>query len=343
MTLKIGVLGAGSWGTTIANLLFEKGCSVTLWEFDEKKARELAMFRSLSFFPYITLSKELIITSDISSAVKNMDFVVFVVPSHTLRATAKKVSACGADLKNTVIVSATKGIENTTLKRMSEILEEELGSGTKGVAVLSGPTHAEEVAKKIPTAATAASKNEAAARAAQELFLCDYFRVYSSPDIAGVETGAALKNVLAIAAGICDGLALGDNTKAALVTRGLREIAALGIKMGGNPSTFFGLSGLGDLIVTAFSKHSRNRGLGEKIGAGKTLSESEKEIIMVAEGVKTSKSAVELAKKYSIQLPIIEQVYRILYENKSPREALMELMSREAKSETVLEIGRLCI
>lgn len=334
MNKNITVLGAGSWGATLAALLQEKGHTVTLWEFNAEQAKELSSWRVLSFFPHLTIPKDIIITSDIVSAVKNKDVIVFVVPSHTLRGVAKTISGLGADLVSTTIVSATKGIENGTLNTMSEIIAQELPQTSDRIAALSGPTHAEEVSQKIATSAAIASKNMLTSKFCQEIFMTSFFRIYTSDDIRGVETGAALKNVFAIAAGICDGMGLGDNTKAALVTRGMRELVKLGAKMGGRPGTFLGLTGLGDLIVTCFSRHSRNRALGEKIGKGKSLGDAEKELIMIAEGVKTAKSAYDLGKKYNLELPIIEQVYQILYENKPPKNAVNDLMTRKPKAES---------
>jgi glycerol-3-phosphate dehydrogenase (NAD(P)+) len=333
MEKKIGVLGAGSWGATLSALLSEKGYAVTLWEYNPDQAKELSSWRTLSFFPHLTIPKDIVITSDLSACINEKDFLIFAVPSHTLRDVARQIAALGTDLAATVMVSATKGIENNSLKRMSEIIATEIPNAGNRVVSLSGPTHAEEVSQKIPTIATVASVNLEAARAAQDIFMTPFFRVYTNPDIIGVETGGALKNVFAIAAGIGDGLGLGDNTKAALVTRGLRELVRLGVIMGGQKETYFGLTGLGDLIVTCFSRHSRNRAIGEKIGKGKSLSQAEKELVMVAEGVKTTRSAHELGIHYGIDLPITRQVYQILYENKSPKKAVQELMMRDAKPE----------
>ena len=252
MNKNIAVLGAGSWGATLAALLQEKGHTVTLWEFNTEQAKELSSWRALSFFPHLTIPKDITITSDLKDAVKNKDIVVFVVPSHTLRKVAKDVAALGTEITNTIIVTATKGIENGTLSTMSEIIAEEIPQAAGRIAALSGPTHAEEVSQKIATSAAIASKNRDIAEKCQDVFMTPYFRIYTLSDIKGVETGAALKNVFAIASGICDGLGLGDNTKAALVTRGLRELTRLGVRMGGQPSTFMGLTGLGDLIRNMF-------------------------------------------------------------------------------------------
>lgn len=333
MKKKIGVLGAGSWGATLSTILSEKGYEITLWEFNPEKAKELSVWRSLKFFPHLTIPKDITITSNLRETVENKDLLIFAVPSHTLRDVAKQISLLKADISATTIVSATKGLETGSLQRMSEVIISEIPEIGNQIAVLSGPTHAEEVSQKIPTVACVASVNSDVSLFCQEVFFAPYFRIYTNQDIIGVEAGAALKNIFAIAAGISDGLGMGDNTKAALVTRGLKELIKLGVKMGGQQSTFFGLTGLGDLIVTCFSRHSRNRAIGEKIGRGKSVPEAEQEIVMVAEGVKTTKAAYELAKQYEIEVPIIEQVYQVIYEGKPPKKAVQELMTREAKPE----------
>jgi len=333
----VGVLGAGSWGITLANLLSQKGNTVKLWEFDPINASKLSKSRKLSFFPQAILSKEILVTSDIFTVANSADFLLFVVPSHTLRSVAKALKNSNANLNHTTLISAVKGIENSTLSLMTEIISDELGKEFDDrIVAISGPTHAEEVSIKIPTAAVSASKNIISAAKVQKLFMTDYFRIYTQSDITGVQTAGALKNIYAIAAGMCDGLALGDNTKAALITRALREMVKLGVKMGGEPSTYLGLAGLGDLMVTCFSKHSRNRALGEKLGHGQTLSAAEKDVLMIAEGVKTTKSAFDLAEKFSLDLPITKQIYSVLYMNKSPKDALQELMLRQAKPEELI-------
>ena len=333
----VGVLGAGSWGITLANLLAQKGNNVTLWEFDPINASKLSQSKKLSFFPQATLSKEILVTSDIFIAANSADFLLFVVPSHTLRNVAKTLKHSNANLDNTALISAVKGIENSTLSLMTEIISDELDKKIdESIVAISGPTHAEEVSIKIPTAAVSASKDILTATKVQELFMTDYFRIYTQSDITGVQTAGALKNIYAIAAGMCDGLALGDNTKAALITRALREMIKLGVKMGGYTSTYLGLAGLGDLMVTCFSKHSRNRALGEKLGRGQTLSTAEKGVLMVAEGVKTTKSAFDLAEKFGLDLPITKQIYSVLYNNKPPKDALQELMLRQAKPEELI-------
>ncbi|MGA2090687.1 MAG: NAD(P)H-dependent glycerol-3-phosphate dehydrogenase [Endomicrobiales bacterium] len=336
MTTTVAVLGAGSWGVTLAGLLHDKGCKVTLWEFNDAQAKALTESRMLSFFPYARIPAGLTITSDLTAACAHAQYILFAVPSHTLRSVSRQLSETKLPLTDTIIISATKGIENNSLKRMSEIISAELPAVGNRIVALSGPSHAEEVAQKHPTAIVVASINSQSAEQCQDLFMTPQFRVYTNTDIIGVETGAALKNILAIAAGIIDGIGLGDNCKAAMVTRGLTELMKLGIAMGGRKQTFFGLTGIGDLIVTCYSRHSRNRSLGEKIGHGIPLSRAEKELIMVAEGVRTTQSAYELGKYYNLELPIIQQMYSILYEGKSPRESVKELMIRDSKPEMEL-------
>ncbi len=333
MNKKISVLGAGSWGTTLAILLFKKGFNVTLWEIDKIQAQFLDKKRVLNFLPQTTIPKEILITANLEIACQEAKIVVFAVPSQFMENVAKKV----ANLRKTekyIAVSAAKGFDRKSLKRMSEVLEKELVANSQPeIAVLSGPSHAEEVSKGIPTAIVIASKNISTAKFLQTVFMTPLFRVYTSEDIIGVEIGGSLKNIIALACGISDGLGLGDNTKAALMTRGLAEIGRLGMKMGANPFTFPGLSGMGDLIVTCMSRHSRNRNLGEKIGQGKSLKTALKEIIMVAEGVPTTKCAYKLAEKLDISLPITKEVYQVLFENKKPQIAIKNLMERKPKGE----------
>lgn len=333
MTTTVAVLGAGSWGITLAALLHGQGCSVTLWEFNEVQAASLRRSRTLSFFPHLRLPDGIAITSDITAACAQAQYILFAVPSHTLRSVARSLSAANLPLNDTIIISATKGIETNSLKRMSEVISAELPAVGNRIVALSGPSHAEEVAQNKPAVLVVASINSQAAELCQTLFMSPRFRVYTNTDIIGVETGASLKNIFAIAAGIMDGMGLGDNAKAAMVTRSLNELIKLGVAMGGRQQTFYGLTGMGDLIVTCFSSHSRNRSLGEKIGQGKTLTNAEKEVVMVAEGVRTTQSAHDLGKQYELELPIIHQVFRVLYEGASPREAVTALMTRDAKPE----------
>jgi glycerol-3-phosphate dehydrogenase (NAD(P)+) len=338
MVKKIGVLGAGAWGITLARLLHEKGNEVTLWEFNSAQAEKLSKERELAFFPYVKLERNIFITDNLTKAVSGKDMILFALPSHVLRKTAQNIKKAELDLSKTTAVSATKGIEEQSLMRMSEIIKAEIPAFANRIAVLSGPTIAKEVAQKMPTAVCIACEDNNVANQCQEVFITNYFRVYTVSDVAGVEAGGALKNVFAIASGICDGLELGDNTKSALITRGMKELIMLGTKLGGHPSTFFGLAGMGDLIVTCLSKHSRNRTLGEKIGKGLTVEKAQKDIIMVAEGAITAKSAQKLGAKFKLDLPIIEQIFQVLYGSKSPKLAVEELMHRQAKPEKTIEI-----
>lgn len=330
--MKISVLGAGSWGTTLACLLANNGHKVYLWEINEQAAEKLDKERLIPFIGGATIPETVVVSSDLN-IINETDAVLFVVPSHFLRSTVMSIKAKNIDLGKKLVISATKGIENKSLLRVSQIIEEIFPDTKDKVVALSGPSHAEEVSKKIPTLVTSASKDEQNAIKVRDLFINDYFRVYTQDDIIGVELGASLKNVFAIAGGIIDGLNFGDNTKAAIVSRGLNELIKLGVILGGKEKTFYGLSGVGDLMVTCFSKHSRNRNLGEMLAKGKTLKEAEKELKMVAEGVKTCMSAYELGQKYNVELPIINEVYEILFNNKDATNAVYDLMTRTPKSE----------
>jgi len=329
--MKISVLGAGSWGTTIACLLSDNGHDVYLWEFDKEAAKKLDKERKLPFIGG-NVPEKIKVSSDLN-IINETEVVVFVVPSHFLRSTLTSIKNLKIDLSNKLIISATKGIENDTFLRCSQIIEEFYPALKDKVVALSGPTHAEEVSKKIPTAILSASKNRDNAIKCRDIFINNYFRVYTSDDIVSVELGASLKNVFAVACGIIDGLSFGDNTKAAIVSRGIREFVKFGVALGGKEQTFYGLSGVGDLIVTCFSKHSRNRRLGEFLASGKTLAQAEKELKMVAEGVKTAVSAYKLGKKLNIEIPIIDEIYSVLFENKNPQQAVYDLMTRTPKSE----------
>ena len=330
--MKISVLGAGSWGTTLACLLANNGHKVYLWEINEQAAKKLDKERLIPFIGGATIPQSVVVSSDLN-IINETEAVLFVVPSHFLRSTVMSIKKLNINLGEKLIISATKGIENKTLLRVSQIIEEIYPETKDKIVALSGPSHAEEVSKKIPTLVTSASKNEELAIKVRDLFNNDYFRVYTQDDIIGVELGASLKNVFAIAGGIIDGLNFGDNTKAAIVSRGLIELIKLGVALGGKEKTFYGLSGVGDLMVTCFSKHSRNRNLGEMLAKGKTLEQAEKELKMVAEGVKTCLSAYELGEKYNIELPIINEVYEILFNKKDTKKAVYDLMTRTPKSE----------
>ena len=325
--MKITVLGAGSWGATLAVLLFENGHDVTLWEFDSRKAKDLQDRKIKPFEAGADLPSGLVVANDMKSF-KNSEAILFVVPSQHMRSMCTLLKNNGISFDGKLIISATKGIENKTLLRMSEVIDEVFDGVYKNIAVLSGPSHAEEVCRKIPTAVTSAAINLETAEKCRMLFMNEYFRVYNQTDVVGVETGAALKNVFAIASGIVDGLKYGDNTKAAIVSRGLKELSKVGVALGGKEQTFYGLSGVGDLMVTCFSKHSRNRAVGQAVGEGKSLDEAEKSLGMVAEGVKNTVSAYEIGKKLNIELPIINETYAVLFEGKDPLEAVNSLMTR---------------
>jgi glycerol-3-phosphate dehydrogenase (NAD(P)+) len=324
--MKISVLGAGSWGTTLAALLFENGHDVTLWEFNAEKAQNL-QDRKIKPKLGIDLPSGLVVTNSFESFDKS-EAVLFVVPSQYVRSTCLLLKSSGVSLGSKLIISAIKGIENKTLLRVSEVIEEIFNGVYENIAVLSGPSHAEEVCRKIPTLVTSSSVDFKTAEKCKVLFMNKYFRVYSQTDIIGVETGAALKNVFAVASGIVDGLKYGDNTKSAIVSRGLKELVKVGIALGGKEQTFYGLSGVGDLMVTCFSRHSRNRAIGQAIGEGRTLEEAEKSLGMVAEGVKNTISAYEIGRKLNIELPIINEIYAVLFERKNPLDAVDDLMTR---------------
>ena len=329
--MKVSVLGAGSWGATLACLLSDNGHDVYLWEFNNETAKKLDMERKLPFIGG-DVPKNIKISSNLN-IINETEVVVFVVPSHFLRSTLTSIKNLNIDISDKLIISATKGIENETFLRCSQLIEEFFPETKDKIVALSGPTHAEEVSKKIPTAILSASKNKENAVKCRDIFINNYFRVYTSDDIVSVELGASLKNVFALACGIIDGLKMGDNTKAAIVSRGITELVKFGIALGGKEHTFYGLSGVGDLIVTCFSKHSRNRNLGELLANGKTLAQAEKELKMVAEGVKTAVSAYNLGKKLKIETPIIDEIYAVLFNDKKPQQAVYDLMTRIPKAE----------
>jgi glycerol-3-phosphate dehydrogenase (NAD(P)+) len=328
---EITVLGDGGWGTTLAVLLSHKGYNVCLWSAFAEYASYLDKKRiNTKFLPGVSIPRKVTITHDLSAAVAGRDLVVIAVPSQYLRGVLKKIKRTGYP-RQAIYLSVTKGIDIGTLKRISELIRQELG-GVK-IAVLSGPTIAWEVAKGIPTTAVVASGNLAVRKHLQNIFMTDRFRIYTNSDVTGVELGGSLKNIIAIACGISDGLGFGTNTKAALLARGLAEIIRLGKAMGARTSTFSGISGLGDLVTTCVSTHSRNRFVGEQIGKGKTLSQVRNHMEMVAEGVPTTKSAYELSLKYKVDMPITKEIYSVLYKNKSPIKAVRDLMSRQKKEE----------
>ena len=323
---NIAILGAGSWGSTIACHLFKKGCAIRLWDKPDEISR-ISKSRHCQKIKELVIPGDIALETDLSDALKGADLAVFALPSQVMREVCGKAALS----KTRYFVSLVKGIENGTLKRMSEVIIDEI-KGAK-VAVLSGPSHAEEVFQGLPTAIVAASSDMSFSSSIQGIFRSDRFRVYTNSDIVGVELAGALKNVIAIACGVSDGLGFGDNTKAALMTRGLAEISRLGNAMGASPNTFAGLAGLGDLIATCASSYSRNRNLGDALAHGKSLREALEELGMVAEGVPTSRSAVELGKKFCVDLPISNEVYSILFKNKKPYQAVDDLLAREVSTE----------
>lgn len=325
---RVAVLGAGSFGTTLAVHLAEAGHEPTLWGRDAEAMRRLAVEReNAKFLAGIKLPLGVKVHAELEAALEGADFVLFVVPSQAMRSMARDVAAIGA---KGIPVCASKGLELGTLRRLSEVLGETLGDGAP--VILTGPSHAEEVARGIPTTVVAASADENRAVEVQRLFSTPRFRVYTNPDVMGCEFGGALKNVIAIAAGVCDGLGFGDNTKGALLTRGLAEMSRLGEAMGARRETFFGLTGMGDLIATAMSRHSRNRHVGERLGRGETLQQVLGAMVMVAEGVHTARAARDLGQKQGVELPITEQVCA-LFDGRDPQSALMALMTRDLKRE----------
>lgn len=326
---RTAVLGAGSWGTTLAAHLARAGHPVRLWDHDRENLVRMESDReNRKFLPGIRLPDGVKVQPELEAALEGAEVTWFVVPSQAVRGVAERVAATGT---RSLWVSAAKGLELGTLRRMSEVLAETL-EGPEPV-VLTGPSHAEEVSVEIPTSVVAAARDEERARRVQRLCSTPRFRVYTNTDVAGCEYGAALKNVIAIAAGVCDGIGYGDNTKGALLTRGLAEISRLGVALGGKRETFFGLAGMGDLITTATSRHSRNRHVGERLGRGETLEQILGGMVMVAEGVYTATAARDLGRRHGVELPITEQVCAVLLEGRSPRDALHALMTRDLKSE----------
>ncbi len=327
---KVSVIGSGSWGTALAWLLCNNGHKVTLWSFlQEENEMFLEHHENTDKLPGVKLPDSVEYTTDLKQAVEGAKLMVMAVPSPAVRATARNMK--GIIQKGQIIVDVAKGIEESSLKTMSQVIEDELPEAN--VAVLSGPSHAEEVGRGLPTTIVAGAHDIDTAKYIQDMFMSPVFRVYTSTDKLGIEVGAALKNVIALAAGIADGLGFGDNTKAALITRGIAEISRLGIAMGAKSSTFFGLSGIGDLVVTCASMHSRNRRAGILMGKGYTMQEAMDEVHMVVEGVYSAKAGLLLADKYSIEMPIVRAVNEILFDGKSASSAVMDLMQRVRKDE----------
>jgi glycerol-3-phosphate dehydrogenase (NAD(P)+) len=327
---KVSILGAGAWGTALAILLGNNGHDVTLWSALAPEVEILRKERELKDkLPGAKLPDSVSISDDLESSCKDKEIIVFAVASPYVRRTAKLAKSYIKE--NQIVVNVGKGIEETTLDTLTDILKEELSGAD--IAVLSGPSHAEEVSRRIPTTCVVGADSKATAYFVQDVFMSERFRVYTSPDVIGLELGGSLKNVIALAAGVADGLGFGDNTKAALMTRGIAEISRLGIAMGGKMETFAGLSCVGDLIVTCTSKHSRNRNAGFLIGKGYTMQEAMDEVKQVVEGVYSAKAALSLSQKFNIEMPIVEQINLVLFENKSPEEAVSDLLLRDKRRE----------
>lgn len=327
---KISILGAGAWGTAIAILLGNNGHEVVLWSALSNEVEQLTNDRELKDkLPGIKLPENVQISGDLKASCEGKELIVFAVASPFVRATAN--NAKNYIVKDQIIVNVGKGIEENTLETLTDIIKEEIPQAD--VAVLSGPSHAEEVSRTIPTTCVVGADSKDTAHFIQDVFMSERFRVYTSPDVIGIELGGSIKNVIALAAGIADGLGFGDNTKAALMTRGIAEISRLGIAMGGKMETFAGLSGVGDLIVTCTSKHSRNRNAGYLIGQGYTMEEAMKEVKQIVEGVYSAKAALALAKKFNVEMPIVEQVNLVLFENKPAIEAVSDLLLRDKRRE----------
>jgi len=329
--MKIGVIGAGGWGTALADLLARAGHDVDIWCYEEEVARAIELRReNEAYLPGISLSDNIKPTTDIEEATGGKEIVVSVSPSHAVREVMKDASPYIAS--DAIVMSASKGVENESLMTMSRVLGEVLPGGVR-IVVFSGPSFALEMVKGHPTAVVAASEDEEAAILIQRIFSNKRVRVYTGDDVIGLELGASLKNVMAIAAGISDGLGFGTNTRAALITRGLAEMTRLAVKMGGHPLTMAGLGGMGDLVLTCTGDLSRNRQVGLKLGSGMTIDEILAEMRMVAEGVKTARSAYDLAAREEVEMPIVDAVYRIIYEKMNPKDAVFELMTRDLKRE----------
>lgn len=328
--MNISVLGAGSWGIALTVLLAHNGHKVSVWSIDENEIKMLKEHREhVTKLPGIKIDESVTFTTDAGESVKGAEIIVMAVPSHFVRNTAKTIAPY---VDKPVIVNVSKGIEEDTLMVLTDVILSEIPGAKMGV--LSGPSHAEEVGKLLPTTIVAGATDKDTALLIQDTFMCDVFRVYTSPDVIGIELGGALKNVIALAAGVADGLGCGDNAKAAIITRGISEITRLGVAMGGRSETFAGLSGIGDLIVTCASTHSRNRRAGVLMGQGKSYKEAMEEVQMVVEGVYSAKAAFRLSKKYDIEMPLIEMVNRVLFEDLDTTEAMNQLLTRTRTSES---------
>lgn len=327
---KVAFLGGGSFGTALGILLAEKGLEVNIYDRDKSVVDDININKKNDkYIKDLVIPKNVTAFNDLDEALKGIKFLVLAVPSHVVRSASRSLK--GKISSDVIIISIAKGIEEGTNLRLSQVIEEELPNNK--IVILSGPSHAEEVAFDIPTTVVVSSKDEESANIVQDLFMTNSFRVYINEDLIGVEIGGAVKNIIALAAGVCDGIGYGDNTKAALMTRGMAEIVRVGIKLGGKTETFLGLTGMGDLIVTCTSLHSRNRRAGYLIGSGKSAEEATKEVGMVVEGIKACRAFYELKEKLEVEMPITDILYRVLFENNDPKDAVVFLMGREKKSE----------
>jgi glycerol-3-phosphate dehydrogenase (NAD(P)+) len=333
--MKIGLIGSGSFGTALGSLLADKGYDVLMWTRSKDQMDSINQtHKNNKHLSTLLLPEKLRASQDLIEVVKDKDLILSAPPSHVLSDILKQIKDILPN--NAPIVSASKGIENNTLRMVSEIFEEEIpGRLHKNLSYLSGPSFAKEIIGRVPTVVSIASKNESTAKKVQEIFSFTYFRTYWTPDVVGVELGGSLKNVIAIAAGVVDGLGHGQNTRAAVITRGLNEMTRLAVKKGADPMTFLGPAGIGDLVLTCCGDLSRNRTVGIKLGQGKKLAEILEEMNELAEGIKTTKSAYELSKKMGVSMPITEEVYKMLYEDKSPKDVILDLMSRDLKREGI--------
>ncbi len=329
-SLSVAVIGAGSWGSALSIVLDSNGHKVHLWMRSAEQLKEIKTTgKNQKYLKDVTIPDSVQLSNDLETTIEGSDVILLSVPTQSVREVLKRIKS--SLTKDQIVINVAKGLETQSKLRISQIIEQELGDHP--CVVLSGPSHAEEASRGMPTTVVSTSKEKKWAEFVQEMFSNDYFRVYTNPDIIGVELGGSLKNVIAFGAGISDGLGYGDNAKAALMTRGIREIARLGEAMGADMSTFSGLSGIGDLIVTCTSMHSRNRRAGILIGQGKSFEETLEEIGMVVEGIKTTESAYELSKFYNIEMPITEQIYNVIYKDVEPKDAVVQLMSRRKKNE----------
>lgn len=324
----IAIIGSGSWGVALATHLARCGNKVKIWSFDQEEKRLINEERRCKFLPGLVVNENITCSNNFEEVMEEAEFILHVTPSKFTRETFKQYKQY---VGNKPVIICSKGFEKESLKTLDEVLLEEMP--TAKVGVLSGPSHAEEVSIAIPTVLVVASKHDDVLKTIQDTFMCDEMRIYTSKDVKGVELGGALKNIIAFCAGVAAGIGLGDNTFAALITRGLTELTRLGVELGGEKETFYGLSGLGDLIVTCLSEHSRNRKAGKLIGQGKTLEETQKEVGMVIESIDNIEVAYELCKMHNVDMPIVETVYQVIYEELNPQEAVKKLMTRDKKSE----------